>query len=703
MKYGELLVKKKRGRGRSWPVQVKIYWCKELNVPMLGEECPGGGRAQRIFITEPADARPAFKHDLEILERAYRRETGGLEGYNELRGKGVVLFNKVPFMDLMYEVIIQGVVVGRLYWDPAESGWRLRFSLPGLKRIWDKAPLAKYRLKWGIKELARRRMFPNTNNYEPGTQIVFVDGDNNPVGIGYVLSMGDKIKLHSAYWKDRPASLGDKDTSWDDVIEANEYYLYYYTSRAVKFIHVMNEKVRKDVIVSFSGGKDSLVALHLTLRTGLRPYLLFNDTGIEMPETRETVRSIAEKYGLELLTADAGDAFWRAVERVGPPGKDYRWCCKVTKLAPLARLLESRFPEGALNIVGQRAYESYDRARSPRVWRNRWLPRILNISPIQEWPQLLIWLYIWKEKLEYNPLYERGFDRIGCFMCPAAFNAEYEFVKETRPELWKKWENVLERWADKIGYTGKLKEAYVKKGLWRWLTPAAQKQRLAYRLRVELLDWRETYRRWLDPSLLRVEWDDKETVAEFNHGFDPESLGDQYSVLGAFSVREKEENRIVLDSKPGVKIVMEENKVRVIGVRGVFARELLLDTVKLAFRWTHCAGCRACETSCPTGAIKVVEENGRFIPRVDNGSCIHCKLCLDNCPLADVTAERIYSALYLDDPIAWRRSSKRTHESVIRRYLALKGYRIEDTSGGTVLDEDTLIAPAALYEESNNS
>ena len=688
---------RRKARSKGWPVQVKLYWCPELNVPLLGDDCPGRGTPIRLYITEPGDARPAFRHDLEILERGYRRETGGLDGYQELRGKGVILYNKVPFMDLMYEVISQGVVIGRLYWDPAESGWRFRFSLPGLKRIWNIAPLNKHVLERGLKDIARRRTFNNIHRYPPRSQIIFVDKQDNPIGIGYVLPRGDKIKVHSGFWKDRPHAMGENNTTWSDVIKANEYYLYYYTSRAIKFIHVMNEKVRKPVIVSFSGGKDSLVALHLTLKTGLKPLLLFNDTGIEMPETREIVTSIAKTYGLELLRADAGDAFWRAVERVGPPGKDYRWCCKVTKLAPLARLLEKEFPDGALNIVGQRAFESYDRARSPRVWRNRWLPKILNISPIQDWPQLLIWLYIWKEGLKYNPLYERGFDRIGCFMCPAAFNAEYEFVKETRPELWKKWEHVLERWAERLGLTGPLRDAYVKKGLWRWLTPAAQKQRLAYRLMVELPDWRTLYKKWLDPALVDVKETDSGIVAVLSRSYDPQSLLDQYSVLGAFEPTKNSDEELVLSSRAGVKVHMKNNIVQINGARKTHARELLIDALKLSFRWTHCAGCKACETSCPTGAIKVYYENGKYVPRVDSETCIHCKLCLDNCPLADVTVERIYSALLWDDPVAWRRPSKRTHESVIRRYLKLKGYKVEEKTQGAILEEDTLVAPAALY------
>ncbi len=687
-----------RGRGPdAWPVRVETYWCQDLNVPMLGPECPGGGRAKRVRLTDPGDARPAFEHDVETLRKGYTWETGGDAGFHDLRGYSVLLFNKVPFMDLMYEVVSDGRVIGRLYWDPAVGGWRFRFSLPGLLRVWDRDPLPRIRVPGGLRTLRKRRIYGNDSGLEPGRQVVFVDDSGDPIAVGYVHPDGDRIKAHTIFWNRVSPRVSERPTAWEDAVKANEYYIYYYSSRAVKFVYVMNEKVSKPVIVSYSGGKDSLVALNITLEAGIRPYVLFNDTGIELPETRESVRRIVEEKGLELLVADAGDAFWRAVERVGPPGKDYRWCCKVTKLAPLSRLLQERFPDGALNVVGQRAYESLDRARSPRVWRNRWLPQILNISPIQYWGQLHVWLYIMDRKLPYNPLYERGFDRIGCFMCPAAFMAEYKHVEETHPELWNRWRRVLEKWARRIGLEGELARAYVDGGLWRWLTPAVQKQRLAHRLGVEFPDWRRVYRRWLSPALIAYASGDDGAEAEFDSPFSLESLKDQYTVLGAFDPV-KEGEHLVLRGPGRVKVVFTGDRIRVEGARGVLARELVLDAAKLAFRWTHCAGCRACETSCPTGAIRVLREGNGFRPVVDPGKCIHCKLCLDNCPLADVTVERIYSALALGEPTAWRRSGRRSKESVIQRYLKLKGYELP-SDDARIVDEDVLVMPPGLLSE----
>ncbi|GAB6147859.1 phosphoadenosine phosphosulfate reductase domain-containing protein [Stetteria hydrogenophila] len=691
----------RRSLRKAWPVVNRVYWCPGSNVPSLGKECGDGSEAFEVRLTEPGDARPAMEHDFRNMEKGYRRETGSTRGFNRLLGAGVKVVNKVPFMDAMYEVVSEGVVIGRYYFDPLTMEWRFRFAQPGLLRVWDLEPLPKFKLEGGVKALLKRRVYRNTINAPPLSQVVFVDENDYPVGLGYVSEDGEVVKTHSIYRRPQPASRSSRvNSTWDDAIKVNDYYIYYYKSRALKFIHVMVEKVKKPVLVSFSGGKDSLVALHLTLEAGYRPTLIFNDTGIEMPETIKAVEEVSKTWGLEVLVASAGDSFWRGAELVGPPGKDYRWCCKVAKLAPLARLLKEKYPDGAINIVGQRAFESLDRARSPRVWRNKWFPTILNISPVQEWSQLLVWLYIWKHKLPYNPLYDMGFDRIGCFMCPAGNLAEYEVVKETHPELWSKWEEFLERWAtQRLGFTREQARLWVERGLWRWLSDAPQKLRLARRIGFKAPDWREVYRRWLKPGLLEYKAEEGVARVVFKDSIKAEALDDQYPVMGAFTRRGR--GSYTLGRLGNVEVRASGNSITVKGLRGVAARELVFDAAKLMYRWVNCIGCRLCELSCPTGAIRVVSEDGALKPKVNPSTCIHCKLCLDNCPVADVSVEHIAIALALDNPTAWRRSGKRTRESIVARYLKLHKFKLPTETPS--LEEDVLVAPPSLEDTGGGS
>jgi phosphoadenosine phosphosulfate reductase len=62
-----------------------------------------------------------------------------------------------------------------------------------------------------------------------------------------------------------------------------------------------------------------------------------------------------------------------------------------------------------------------------------------------------VWLYIFREKGPYNILYEKGLDRIGCFMCPSSDIAVLEEIGNKNPELMRSWYNHLEEWRKNHG------------------------------------------------------------------------------------------------------------------------------------------------------------------------------------------------------------------------------------------------------------
>jgi len=209
--------------------------------------------------------------------------------------------------------------------------------------------------------------------------------------------------------------------------------------------------------------------------------VLYINTGLEFPETTQNVRDVVEKYGLKLKTATA-EPFWDAAPSFGPPSVEARWCCKVCKLGPIASLIEDSYADGCLTFIGQRRYESEVRAKSQRIWQNPWVGNQVSASPIQHWTALHIWLYLFRENAPYNPLYGRGFDRIGCWLCPSASLADYEFVKAQYPDMWERWETFLVDYGKKVGYP----PAYVEHGLWRWRRLPKQWEELRKTLGIEL-------------------------------------------------------------------------------------------------------------------------------------------------------------------------------------------------------------------------
>ncbi|MFW5638376.1 MAG: phosphoadenosine phosphosulfate reductase family protein, partial [Methanoculleus sp.] len=116
-----------------------------------------------------------------------------------------------------------------------------------------------------------------------------------------------------------------------------------------------------------------------------------------------------------------------------------------------------------LSFIGQRKYESVRRMQSRRVWRNPRIPQQLSAAPIQQWTAMHVWLYIFREKAPYNTLYERGLDRIGCYLCPSSDLATLDVIRSTFPELWSTWLEKLIWWQERQG----LPPDWIERGLWR--------------------------------------------------------------------------------------------------------------------------------------------------------------------------------------------------------------------------------------------
>ncbi len=649
----------------SWPVRATIYWDPEYNVPLIKPPPDLEDQVFRLKITDPGDARPGFNRDYEKLVEAIEYEFGDTHIYDRfIRGK-FILLNKVPHWDQMWEIISSGNVIGQLYYDPFRDGWRFRLSSTGALIAYEEGLVDHIVYEGFVKEKRVIR-----ENYSSSSrQIIVVDRNGRVKGIAENIDGRVFVtKVFKYIHKLRETS--GRSSNLDDVLKRNEYGIYYFESRAKAFIYSMASKVGKEVVVSYSGGKDSLVALHLTLETLGDAKLLFNDTGLELPDTRDNVDYVAEKYGLEKVVASAGDSFWNAVEIFGPPGKDYRWCCKIVKLVPLARISRHKWPSGALNIVGQRAYESLDRAKSPRVWRNRWIPHLLSITPIQEWSQLHIWLYIFRYKLPYNRLYDLGFERLGCYVCPSSTLAEFKEIERTYPDQWSRWTTVLERWRERL----RQPMEWIRYGLWRWLTPATAKQRLVHRIPGYSIDWVSEYRLRLLHSrigLAPVEQGEADgwKYIVFNGELVPGTV--QYQFISNVGML----RHLSLSRDPGsLEWVVRSNRAEIV-VSGKVVKyrlyedkgfEDLVDILKIIYRMHGCARCGSCVIWCPTGVIKLTMYGPT--PKVP---CTGCRLCLEVCPLADVLVEKILVPLITGDVRAWKRPTKYRREEVIESFRAM--------------------------------
>lgn len=122
-----------------------------------------------------------------------------------------------------------------------------------------------------------------------------------------------------------------------------------------------------------------------------------------------------------------------------PPTRVVRYCCQVLKegagdgrmITTGVRWDESsqRSTRGGLEIIGRTKKHSIiltnDNDNKRRFFEKCETRAKSVCNPIIEWTNSDIWDFIHSEKIETNPLYQCGFDRVGCIGCPMAGKKRY--------------------------------------------------------------------------------------------------------------------------------------------------------------------------------------------------------------------------------------------------------------------------------------
>ncbi len=568
--------------------KLKLYWCDECNVPLLSGKCGlCRKRGRKVRITPPGEVRIGFEGDMDILNETLERSFG-------VRiDEHLVLFNRIPHYDRMDEVIVNGRVIGNLRYDINKRRFQIALRMDGahflnekIKRGWVVADDGAIAPILSGKNLMLPGVISFAQGIERGDELIVRDSSGRAVAVGVArmssmemenLERGVAVKIrHSGYgkWEHR------RQPTIEEVIEANEEHLKIIEQRAVEFVKDMKKRYDLPLAVSFSGGKDSLAVLLIAIESSLDFRVFFLNTGIELPETVEYVSEVEKKYGLKIDRVDAGDAFFSALEHFGPPGRDYRWCCKACKLGPTTRYILENYPRGLLTLIGQRRYESFERMRKGSVWKNEWIPNQLSTSPIQNWTSLEVWLYILWKDAPINPWYRRGLTRVGCYLCPSSDLADFEIVQRYYSDV-EKWFEYLKKYAREHGIPEEWAESS-----WRWKNPP----RWAGGIRV--------YR-----DKLRIEFE-----------------GESWKLVRF--------NKKVDDSIFNLLHALPEGSWRVRDGKIEVSQDFVDEARSLLIRSQECIGCGICLARCPVSALYL--ENGKI--RILEENCIHCLDCLGKCP-----------------------------------------------------------------------
>jgi phosphoadenosine phosphosulfate reductase len=188
--------------------------------------------------------------------------------------------------------------------------------------------------------------------------------------------------------------------------------------------------------LAFSGGKDSITIYDLAVKAGVKFDAHYNMTGIDPPELVQFIRA---NYS-QVEQHRPGKSIFASVQTRGLPRRNARWCCE---------LLKEKGGHDRIVVTGVRWAESVKRRqrRLFEVCRIDGTKRYLN--PILDWSTQEVWSYIKVNHIAYCSLYDEGFTRLGCILCPMAGQRETNIQIERWPKIATAWERAACRYFER--------------------------------------------------------------------------------------------------------------------------------------------------------------------------------------------------------------------------------------------------------------
>jgi phosphoadenosine phosphosulfate reductase len=169
--------------------------------------------------------------------------------------------------------------------------------------------------------------------------------------------------------------------------------------------------------LAFSGGKDSMCIYHLAKMAGVK---FDNHVGFDPPELIQFIKTNYVDVKIELPKRNQ----WERMSKIGPASRMARWCCDHKEHAGKGRTV----------VVGVRAEESAARAMRPVFQQDLKIKTKHILCPIIDWNEGDVWEFIEQLKLPYCSLYDEGFSRLGCIMCPLTSKAQREIEAKRWPK-----------------------------------------------------------------------------------------------------------------------------------------------------------------------------------------------------------------------------------------------------------------------------
>lgn len=361
--------------------------------------------------------------------------------------------------------------------------------------------------------------------------------------------------------------------------------------------------------VAFSGGKDSIVTLDIVQRA--LPHnsfkVLFGDTGMEFPDTYDTVGIIEKEchhQGIEFIRAKSDLNPHCTWKQFGSPSKVTRWCCSVHKTSPQILALRNNLGKidfTGMAFVGVRASESASRSEYDYISLGEKHKGQYSCNPILEWNAAELYLYVYSENLHLNEAYKKGNNRAGCLVCPNVSEKNAYFRRTCYPKEVDEYMNIIaDLYKESIPTEEKMKEFLENTG-WKarmngrdvsidiGCTELMSGDRYILKVRKPKNDWRE----WI------------KTIGVLLNESSPYRI----------DFRRNEYSFEVIELADGYEVVLDKYLAK--------TAPLFVKLLKNVFHKAACCiGCHECEADCQKGCITMI--NGKV--KISE-NCVRCSQC----------------------------------------------------------------------------
>ena len=417
----------------------------------------------------------------------------------------------------------------------------------------------------------------------------------------------------------------------DKFVQANRSRYEFIVREAVDYIkNSTKDYTAKDMFVSFSGGKDSTVTSDIVMRALSEPKILhiFGDTTLEFPETMRYVDRFKKEHPQTpvLSSRNKDKDFEELCKLVGPPSRVMRWCCTIFKTGAIQRKIKTLFrnKNKIITFYGIRRSESASRTKYERETEGSKITKQITISPIIDWMDFDVWLYMLTTKIDFNYAYRLGYARVGCWCCPNNSGWSEFLSKIHMPQQSERFRQMLIDFAKQIGKPDP--EVYVDDGKWKARQGGngvdyAKKTAVSFEpCALEENAFNYELQRPISEQLYEL----FKPFGYLNFEFGNKRLGEVYVT--------RKDGRLVLKLQGRIgsttlKVTIIDYKID--GAASVKAAE---DKVKCQItKYQMCMGCRACESICKHNAIVIKEDKeGNLDYKILDDKCVRCAECVNH-------------------------------------------------------------------------